>query len=85
MPNITLHYITVHYITPPLNLYTWQSIKLTASRGMVRKMAIDVEAAICNIIVVSFLPCLVAFLTFHPYMLFHFFLVTCMYWVVHEK
>ena len=32
----------------------------------------DVGMAICKSIVVVFLPCLVAFLGFHPYMLLHF-------------
>ena len=38
----------------------------------VGKMAKDVGTAIRKSIVVSFLPCLVTFLTFHPYMLLHF-------------
>ena len=47
---------------------------------MVGKMAKDVGTAICKSIVASFLPCLVTFLRFHPYMLLHFlnyFFVTC--------
>ena len=46
----------------------------------VGKMAKDIGMTICKSIVVSFLPCLVAFLAFHPYMFFHFFkcfFVTC--------
>ena len=38
----------------------------------VRKLAKDVGTAIRKSIVVSFLPCLVTFLRFHPYMLLHF-------------
>ena len=44
------------------------------------KMAKDVGMAIRKSIVVLFLPCLVAFLGFHPYMVLHFlkaFFVTC--------
>ena len=44
------------------------------------KMAKDTGMTIRKSIVVSFLPCLVAFLAFHPYMFFHFFYdfsVTC--------
>ena len=40
----------------------------------VGKMAKDIGMTIRKSIVVSFLPCLVAFLAFHPYMFFHFFL-----------
>ena len=40
---------------------------------VVGKMAKDVGTAIRKSIVVSFLPCLVAFLGFHPYMVPHFF------------
>ena len=36
-------------------------------------MAKDIGMTIRNSIVVSFLPCLVSFLAFHPYMFFHFF------------
>ena len=46
----------------------------------VGKMAKDIGMTIHKNIVVSFLPCLVAFLALHPYMFFHFFLclfVTC--------
>ena len=39
----------------------------------VGKMAKDIGMTIRNSILVSFLPCLVAFLAFHPYMFFHFF------------
>ena len=39
----------------------------------VGKMAKDIGITIHKSIVVSFLPCLVAFLAFHPYMFFHFF------------
>ena len=39
----------------------------------VGKMAKDIGMTIRKSIVVSFLPCLVAFLAFHPYMFFHFF------------
>ena len=44
------------------------------------KMAKDIGMTIRKGIVVSFLPCLVAFWGFHPYMFFHFskcFFVTC--------
>ena len=37
------------------------------------KMAKDIGMTIRKGIVVSFLPCLVAFWGFHPYMFFHFF------------
>ena len=37
------------------------------------KMAKDIGMTIRKGIVVPFLPCLVAFWGFHPYMLFHFF------------
>ena len=43
-------------------------------------MAEDIGMTIYKGIVVSFLPCLVAFWGFHPYMFFHFlkcFFVTC--------
>ena len=46
----------------------------------VGKIAKDIGMTIRESIVVSFLPCLVAFLALYPYMLFHFFkcfLVTC--------
>ena len=43
---------------------------------VVGKMAKDIGMTIRKSIVVSFLPCLVAFLAFHPYVFFHFF-VTC--------
>ena len=39
----------------------------------VGKMAIDIGMTIRNGTVVSFLPCMVAFWGFHPYMFFHFF------------
>ena len=39
----------------------------------VGKMAKDIGMTICKSIAVSFLPCLVAFLAFHPYMFFHLF------------
>ena len=39
---------------------------------MVAKMANEVGTAIRKSIVISFLPCLVAFLGFHPYMVLHF-------------
>ena len=39
----------------------------------VGKMAKDIEMTIRKGIVVPFLPCLVAFWGFHPYMFFHFF------------
>ena len=46
-------------------------------------MAKDVGTAIHKSIVVSFLPCLVAFLGFHPYMVPHFFkTVFCNFLVV---
>ena len=32
----------------------------------------NVGIVFCKSIVVSFVPCLIAFLGFHPYMLFHF-------------
>ena len=35
-------------------------------------MAKDIGVTIRKSIVVSFLPCLVAFLAYHPYMFFHF-------------
>ena len=38
----------------------------------VGKMAKDIGMTIRKGIVVSFLPCLVAFWGFHPYMFFHF-------------
>ena len=38
----------------------------------VEKMAKDIGMTICTSIVVSFLPCSVAFLAFHPYMFFYF-------------
>ena len=38
----------------------------------VGKMAKDIGMTICKGIVVSFLPCLVAFWGFHPYIFFHF-------------
>ena len=49
-----------------------------ARRGLVcvcavGKMAKYMGMTIRKSIVVSFLPCLVAFLAFHPYMFFHFF------------
>ena len=37
------------------------------------EMAKDIGMTIRKSIVVLFLPCLVAFLAFHPYMFFHFF------------
>ena len=40
----------------------------------VGKMAKDIGMAIRKSIVVSFLPCLVAFLAFHPYMFFKMFI-----------
>ena len=40
-------------------------------------MAKDVGTAIRKSIVVSFLPCLVAFLGFHPYIVPHFFFFFC--------
>ena len=40
---------------------------------VVRKMAKDIGMTIRKGIAVSFLPCLVAFWGFHPYMFFHFF------------
>ena len=40
---------------------------------VVGKMAKDIGMTIRKSIVVSFLPCSVAFLAFHPYMFFHFF------------
>ena len=46
----------------------------------VGKMAKDIGMTIRKGIVVPFLPCLVAFWGFHPYMFFHFlkcFFVTC--------
>ena len=46
----------------------------------VGKMAKDIGITIRKSIVVSFLPCLIAFLAFHHCMFFHFFLyffVTC--------
>ena len=46
----------------------------------VGKMAKDIGMTIRKSIVVSFLPCSVAFLALHPYMFFHFFkcfFVTC--------
>ena len=47
---------------------------------VVGKMAKDVGTAIRKRIVASFLPCLVTFLRFHPYMVLNFFkcfFVTC--------
>ena len=38
-----------------------------------KKMAKDIGMTIRKGIVVSFLPCLIAFWGFHPYMFFHFF------------
>ena len=52
----------------------------------VGKMAKDIGMTIRKGIVVSFLPCLVAFWGFHPYMFFHFFkcffllLVSVVFW-----
>ena len=49
---------------------------------LVAKMAKDIGMTIRKGIVVPFLPCLVAFWGFHPYMFFHFFkcfFVTCTY------
>ena len=46
----------------------------------VEKMAKDIGMTIRKGIVVSFLPCLVGFWGFHPYMFFHFlkgYFVTC--------
>ena len=40
---------------------------------LVAKMAKDIGMTIHKGIVVAFLPCLVAFWGFHPYMFFHFF------------
>ena len=40
---------------------------------LVAKMAKDIGMAIRKGIVVRFLPCLVSFWGFHPYMFFHFF------------
>ena len=48
----------------------------------VGKMAKDIGMTIRKGIVVPFLPCLVAFGGFHPYMFFHFlksFFVTCFF------
>ena len=49
-------------------------------------MAKDVRTAIRKSIVVSFLPCLIAFLGFHPYMVLNVFFVTCIiinyYWFI---
>ena len=42
---------------------------------LVAKMAKDIGMTIRKGIVVPFLPCLVAFWGFHPYMFFHFFLL----------
>ena len=44
---------------------------------LVAKMAKDIGMTIRKGIVVPFLPCLVAFWGFHPYMFFHCFFVTC--------
>ena len=47
---------------------------------LVAKMAKDIGMTIRKGIVVPFLPCLIAFWGFHPYMFFHFFkcfFVTC--------
>ena len=44
---------------------------------VVGKMAKDIGMTIRKGIVVSFLPCLVAFRGFHPYMFFHFFKSFC--------
>ena len=43
----------------------------------VGKMAKDIGMTIHKGIVVPFLPCLVAFWGFHPYMFFHFFKCFC--------
>ena len=40
-------------------------------------MAKDIGMTICKGMVVSFLPCLVDFWEFHPYMFFRCFFVTC--------
>ena len=48
----------------------WQEI-IVVAMCVVGKMAKDVGTAIRKSIVV-FLPCLVTFLRFHPYMLLHF-------------
>ena len=45
----------------------------------VGKMAKDIEMTICKGIVVSFLPCLVAFWGFHPYMFFQCFFVSYLF------
>ena len=50
---------------------------------LVRKRAKDVGTAICKSTVVSFLPCFVTFLRFHPYMPLRFlnvFFVTCFFY-----
>ena len=46
-------------------------VHVISTTGMVGKMAKDVGTAIRKTIVVLFLPCLVAFLGFHPYMVLH--------------
>ena len=56
------------------------SASISKSVKRVAKMAKDIGMTIRKGIVVPFLPCLVAFWGFHPYMFFHFFLcffVTC--------
>ena len=45
----------------------------------VGKMAKDIGMTIRKSIVVSFLPCSVAFLAFHPYMFFHFFKINVVF------
>ena len=61
--------------------YCWCSMPGIGVRVCeVRKMAKDIGMTIRRGIVVSFLPCMVAFWGFHPYMFFHFFkcfFVTC--------
>ena len=48
---------------------------------LVAKMAKDIGMTIRKGIVVPFLPCLVAFWGFHPYMFFHFFLMFFCYFI----
>ena len=55
---------------------------------LVAKMAKDIGMTIRKGIVVPFLPCLVAFWGFHPYMFFHFFkcfFVTFLFQARHAK
>ena len=52
--------------------YGWCGMPGTGVCVEVGKMAEDIGMTIHKSIVVSFLPCLVAFWGFHPYIFFHF-------------